>query len=119
MYEFHPSLIIVAAGFDMYYADPIGNCLLTSTAYNHFAAKILRIAEDLCEGKVSFVLEGGYDVIGLPYCVEAVLKALLNEKYEAPVFEKDALFLGESNIEDLKKIKNMLTELLSPYWEHI
>ena len=117
--EFHPSLIIVAAGFDMYYADPIGNCLLTSTAYNHFATKILRIAEDLCEGKISFVLEGGYDVIGLPYCVEAVLKALLNEKYEAPVFEKDALFLGESNIEDLKKIKKMLTKLLSPYWEHI
>ena len=119
IYEFHPSLIIVAAGFDMYYADPIGNCLLTSTAYNHFAAKILRIAEDLCEGKISFILEGGYDVIGLPYCVEAVLKALLNEKYEAPVFEKDALLLGESNIEDLKKIKNMLTKLLAPYWEHI
>jgi acetoin utilization deacetylase AcuC-like enzyme len=103
----------------MYYADPIGNCLLTSTAYNRFAAKILKIAEDLCEGRISFVLEGGYDVIGLPYCVEAVLKALLNEKYEAPVFEKDALLLGESNIEDLKKIKKMLTKLLSPYWEHI
>jgi acetoin utilization deacetylase AcuC-like enzyme len=119
IYEFHPALIIVAAGFDMYYADPIGNCLLTSTAYNRFAAKILKIAEDLCEGRISFVLEGGYDVIGLPYCVEAVLKALLNEKYEAPVFEKDALLLGESNIEDLKKIKKMLTKLLSPYWEHI
>ncbi len=117
--EFQPALIIVAAGFDMYYADPIGNCLLTSSAYNHFAAKILRIAEELCEGRISFVLEGGYNVIGLPYCVEAVFKALLNEKYEAPIFEKDALLLCESNIEDLKKIKKMLTKLLSPYWEHI
>ena len=117
--EFQPALIVVAAGFDMYYADPIGNCLLTSTAYYHFAAKLLRMAEELCEGRISFILEGGYDIIGLPYCVEAVLKALLNEKYEAPAFEKNALMLGESNIEDLKKIKNMLTKLLSPYWEHV
>ena len=119
LYEFNPTLIIVAAGFDMYYADPIGNCLLTSTAYNHFATKILKIAEELCEGRISFVLEGGYDVIGLPYCVEAVLKALLNEKYVAPVYEQNALLLGESNIEDLKKIKNMLKKLLSPYWDNI
>ncbi|MHA1472241.1 MAG: histone deacetylase family protein [Promethearchaeota archaeon] len=119
LHEFQPALIIVAAGFDMYYADPIGNCLLTSSAYNHFAAKILRIAEELCDGRISFVLEGGYDVIGLPYCVEAVIKALLNEKYEPPVYEKDALLLGESKIEELKKIKNMLTRLLSPYWEHL
>jgi acetoin utilization deacetylase AcuC-like enzyme len=103
----------------MYYADPIGNCLLTSIAYNHFAAKILKIAEELCEGRISFILEGGYNLIGLPYCVEAVLKALLNEKYEAPVYEKNALPLGESNVEDLKKIKNMLTKLLSPYWKDI
>jgi len=117
--EFQPALIIVAAGFDMYYADPIGNCSLTSSAYNYFTTKILRIAEEICEGKISFVLEGGYDVIGLPYCVEAVLKALLNEKYESPEYEKDAAFFGESNIEDLKKIKNMLTRLLSPYWDHL
>ncbi|MBY9021198.1 MAG: histone deacetylase [Candidatus Lokiarchaeota archaeon] len=117
--EFQPALIVVAAGFDMYFADPIGNCSLTSIAYNQFAEKLLKIAEKVCEGRISFILEGGYDVIGLPYCVEAVLKALLNEKYEAPAFENNALMLAESNIEDLKKIKNMLTKLLSPYWEHL
>ena len=119
IYEFHPSLIIVAAGFDMYYADPIGNCLLTSTAYNHYAANILKIAEELCEGRISFVLEGGYDVIGLPYCVEAIIKALLKEKYETPDYEKNVSFLDDSKSEELDKIKNILKNLLNPYWDHI
>ncbi|MFX0137550.1 MAG: histone deacetylase, partial [Candidatus Hodarchaeota archaeon] len=85
--EFVPDLIIIAAGFDMYFADPIGNCLLTTRAYYKFTEKLLKIAEDICEGKVAFILEGGYSLIGLPVCVHSVIKALLKEKYERPPFE--------------------------------
>jgi len=117
--EFQPALIIVAAGFDMYYADPIGNCLLTSIAYNQFADKILKIAENVCEGKISFILEGGYDIIGLPHCVEAIIKALLKEKYEPPDYEKNISFLDNSKKEEIEKIKSFLKSLLEPYWDKI
>jgi len=115
--EFEPAIIIVAAGFDMYYADPIGNCSLTSIAYNQFADQILKIAENVCEGKISFILEGGYDIIGLPYCIEAIIKALLKEKYEPPDYEKDLAFLDDSKRKDIDKIKSFLINLLSPYWD--
>jgi acetoin utilization deacetylase AcuC-like enzyme len=117
--EFQPTLIVVAAGFDMYYADPIGNCSLTSIAYNEFAKRLLKIAEDICKGKISFILEGGYNIIGLPYCVHAVIKALLKEKYEPPEFEKKISFSDDSKREELEKIKNFLKNLLNPYWNQI
>jgi len=103
----------------MYYADPIGNCLLTSIAYNQFAERLLKIAEDVCEGKISFILEGGYNIIGLPYCVEAIIKALLKEKYEPPDHEKNISFLDDSKKEDINKIKTFLKRLLKPYWGKI
>ena len=54
--EFQPELIIVATGFDMYFADPIGNCYLTSKVYHQFSKKIIELSETLCEGKISFIL---------------------------------------------------------------
>jgi acetoin utilization deacetylase AcuC-like enzyme len=117
--EFQPALIVVAAGFDMYYADPIGNCSLTSIAYNQFADRILKIAESVCEGKIAFILEGGYDVIGLPYCIEAVVKALLREKYDPPEFETNLSFLKDSKRREIDKVKNILKSLLNPYWDNI
>jgi len=115
--EFKPELIIVAAGFDMYFADPIGNCLLTSIAYNKFTERLLKIAEEVCKGKISFILEGGYNIIGLPYCVEAIIKALLKEKYEPPDYEKNISFLDDSKREELEKIKVFLTNLLHSFWD--
>ena len=117
--EFKPDLIVVAAGFDMYYADPIGNCLLTSIAYNKFAERLLKIAEIICESKIAFILEGGYDIVGLPYCVEAIIKALLKEKYDPPDFEKNLSFLADSKREDIEKIRSYLKSLLTPYWNKI
>ncbi|MFX0049340.1 MAG: hypothetical protein ACFE8G_14450, partial [Candidatus Hermodarchaeota archaeon] len=117
--EFQPALIIVATGFDMYYADPIGNCSLTSLAYNQFADRILKIAEAVCDAKVAFILEGGYDIIGLPYCIEAIIKALLKERYEPPDYENNLSCLKDSKSKEIDRIKSLLKGLLNPYWDKI
>ncbi|NVM37928.1 MAG: histone deacetylase, partial [Candidatus Lokiarchaeota archaeon] len=116
--EFKPGLIIIAAGFDMYFVDPIGNCFLTSIAYYKFTEKILKIAEDICEGKIAFILEGGYSIIGLPYCVYAILKALFKERYDPPEFERNIVF-KESKKQEVLKIKKALLNLLTNFWENI
>lgn len=113
--EFNPDLIIVAAGFDLYFADPIGNGLLTSISYYRFTEKLLKISERICGGKMAIILEGGYSLIGLPYCVYAVIKALIGEKYEPPIFEK-IQFSKEAKNEEISKIKNSLRNLLADYW---
>lgn len=116
--EFKPDLIIIAAGFDMYFADPIGNCLLTTFSYFKFTAAILKIAEDICESKLAFILEGGYSLLGLPVCVHSVIKALLKEKYEQPSFEY-LDFSDNSKKSEISKIKTMLKNLLANYWDSI
>jgi acetoin utilization deacetylase AcuC-like enzyme len=116
--EFKPQLIIIATGFDLYFDDPVGNGLLTSLSYYRFTKRILKIAENICEGKLAFILEGGYSFVGLPHCVYAIIKALLGEDYEQPIFEKIE-FLEESKKEDISKIKNSLKKLLSSYWDSI
>jgi len=116
--EFSPDIIIIAAGFDMYYTDPIGNCLLTSISYYKFTEKILKIAEEICEGKLSFILEGGYSLLGLPVCVYSVIQALFKEKYERPPFEY-LDFSKNSKKNEIKKISSTLKTLLANYWSSI
>ncbi|MFX1569916.1 MAG: histone deacetylase [Promethearchaeota archaeon] len=116
--EFKPDIILIAAGFDMYYADPIGNCLLTSISYYKFTEKILKIAEEICEGKLVFILEGGYSLIGLPICVHSVIKALLKEKYERPFIEY-LDFSDYSKESEIGKINTSLKKLLNNYWSSL
>ena len=116
--EFNPELIIIAAGFDLYFADPIGNGMLTSITYYKFTEKLLTLAENICEGKLAFILEGGYSLIGLPQCIYAVIKALLREDYESPLFEQ-LDFPYESKREDIYKIKKSLRILLTEYWSSL
>lgn len=116
LYEFNPSLIIVAAGFDMYFADPIGNCNLTSKAYYNFTQELLTIAEGVCNGKIAFILEGGYSLVGLPYCVKAILKGLLKEEYEPPEFE-NGIVDEKPYTEEVTKIIGILKKILIPFWD--
>ena len=115
--DFQPSIIIVATGFDMYFADPIGNCHLTSIVYHKFAKKILKLSEEICEGKLAFILEGGYSIIGLKYCVSAIINALLEDTYHPPEFEN----ISFPNVvsKEVNRIKNTLIELLAPYWRNL
>jgi acetoin utilization deacetylase AcuC-like enzyme len=116
--EFLPDLIIIATGFDLYFADPIGNCLLTSEAYYEFTRKLLTIAESICNGKLVFILEGGYSLIGLPVCVDSIIKALLKDDYKRPLFEY-LDFSHNSKKREISKIKSSLSKLLSGYWNSI
>ncbi|MFX1391674.1 MAG: histone deacetylase [Promethearchaeota archaeon] len=113
--EFLPDLIIIATGFDLYFADPIGNCLLTTEAYYQFTRKLLTIAEKICNGKLAFILEGGYSLIGLPVCIDSIIQALLKKKYKRPLFEY-LDFSPRTKKREISKIKSTLSKLLSSYW---
>ena len=118
LYEFRPDLIVVAAGFDMYFADPVGNCQFTSNVYYNFTERILKIANSICDGKIAFILEGGYSLIGISYCIEAILKALLLDTYTPPEFE-NVDFSDNFIREEVVRIKEILKKLLIPYWNEL
>jgi acetoin utilization deacetylase AcuC-like enzyme len=114
--QFEPTLIIVACGFDMYFADPIGNCRLTTKAYYQFAHHLAALAEKVCQGKIAFILEGGYSIIGLPYCVQSLINGLLGKPYSRPKFEN--IDFKTPNLEDeVKQIKDGVVRILGVYWD--
>jgi acetoin utilization deacetylase AcuC-like enzyme len=76
-YRFQPEMIMISAGFDAHWSDPLASLLLTKGGYYELAHRLCSLANSLCEGRILFVLEGGYDPSTLIDCIEAVLTALV------------------------------------------
>jgi acetoin utilization deacetylase AcuC-like enzyme len=59
--HFNPDLILVSAGFDAHWRDPLAHAQLTLAGYNRLVQTLLDWAADFCDGRIVFVSEGGYD----------------------------------------------------------
>ena len=77
--RFAPDLILVSAGFDAHWADPLAMLQLDLQGYAHLTRELIAMADELCDGRIAFVLEGGYDLEVLGYGILNVAYALLGE----------------------------------------
>jgi acetoin utilization deacetylase AcuC-like enzyme len=69
-----PNLILVSAGFDAHWRDPLARALLSLRGYAEICRQLISLSDELCDGRIVFVLEGGYDR-------EALQNGLLNVAY--------------------------------------
>ncbi len=67
--EFQPDVILVSAGFDAHWIDPLASARLTLTGYSLVVRELIAMANDLCGGKIMIVLEGGYQLTALSHGV--------------------------------------------------
>ncbi len=77
--QFAPQAILVSAGQDIHRDDPIGGMRVTEAGFADMALRCVRLARELCEDRLAFVLEGGYDRDATARAVEAVLRAVADE----------------------------------------
>ncbi len=110
MREYRPELIMISAGFDAHFRDPLASMYLSSTMYADMALLLRREAADLCDGKLVLALEGGYDLQALEESNALLIGALcgaadLSSPSPEPVDQS-----AERIVEKLK-------ELLSPHWK--
>lgn len=77
--RFKPELIIVSAGFDAHWDDPLAMMNLTLRGYDHLTRELIRMARELTQGRILFALEGGYDLTVLANGVLNVAYALLDD----------------------------------------
>ena len=86
---------------------------VTPEGFARLTKIILELANQTCEGKTLFILEGGYHLQGLRDSVKAVLLELLGES---------DLFKGRSVLEekiesgDVDSIIQRVKETHKPYW---
>jgi acetoin utilization deacetylase AcuC-like enzyme len=78
--EYRPELVLVSAGFDPYYRDPLGGMQVTGDGFGALAFIVRDIANQTCEGKVLITLEGGYSPHGLREGVRSVLNIFLGQE---------------------------------------
>ena len=74
---FGPDLILISAGFDAHFRDPLGNLRLREEDFAWITRKLMAIAQRRCNGRVVSLLEGGYDLSGLAGSVAAHVGALM------------------------------------------
>jgi acetoin utilization deacetylase AcuC-like enzyme len=70
--QFRPELLLVSAGFDAHERDPLAGMRMTTDGYAQLTTRLLAAADKLCDGRIVFVTEGGYDTSALAECCQKV-----------------------------------------------
>ncbi|MBI4464824.1 MAG: histone deacetylase [Acidobacteria bacterium] len=74
--DFQPEFILISAGFDAMRNDLLGRFDVTPEGFATITRLVCELAEELCQGRLVSVLEGGYRLDGLAESVAAHLQAL-------------------------------------------
>ncbi len=77
--RFRPDLVLVSAGFDAHWLDPLAGLQLTLSGYAQLTRLLMDLAGQYAGGRIVFVLEGGYHLAALASGVVTVLRTLLGE----------------------------------------
>jgi acetoin utilization deacetylase AcuC-like enzyme len=84
--QFKPELILVSAGYDAHWQDPLSMSGLSLTGYAEMSRTLVKLADELANGRILFVLEGGYQVQALSYGILNTFYALNGQvKIEDPL----------------------------------
>lgn len=75
--QYLPQIILVSAGYDGHRDDPISSTLLSTRWFATVATMLKQYAAESCEGRLLFILEGGYNPQSLEASVLATLDSLL------------------------------------------
>ena len=92
-----PEMLFVSAGFDSHWQDPLTNMGLSTRGFYDLAHSLVGLAETYCNGKIVFVLEGGYHPQKVASGVDACLRALSEED---PDVNNDPSPYPEADISD-------------------
>lgn len=75
--RFQPDLIIISAGFDAHYRDPLAEINLTEEDFDWATGKLVDAAGRHCGYRLVSLLEGGYDLQGLASSVASHVSRMM------------------------------------------
>lgn len=94
---YQPDVIVVACGYDAAAIDPLGRMLATAQTFGELTGMAMQLADELCDGRLVLVHEGGYSEVYVPFCGHAVLQRLSASNIEAPDPLADTLAARQPN----------------------
>ena len=75
--RYRPQLVIISAGQDANWLDPLAQMMVTQSGFRRMSELVLELAEEVCEGRLVMLQEGGYSAAYVPYCTVAAVEPLL------------------------------------------
>jgi acetoin utilization deacetylase AcuC-like enzyme len=111
--RFDPQLILVSAGFDAHWNDPLGQMNLSTAGFAQLTKIIIDLAQTLCHGRLVMVQEGGYnlDVMGsaVATCINLLLgdDAAVDSLGAGPDAEKEFHLNAEVLVAELRRIHKL------------
>jgi acetoin utilization deacetylase AcuC-like enzyme len=107
--RFKPDFIIISAGYDAHWADPLAHTALSLKGLARLSQTLVKLAEELCDGRIVFALEGGYHHQALAHGVANSVRALLGRTdFEDPLGPSGTQSPSLHNLlGDLQRIHNL------------
>lgn len=107
--QYKPQFILVSAGFDIFFEDPLGGMKVSPEGFAKLTRQLTDQADQICDGNITFLLEGGYNLDGLWISTKEMLEELLDKK-RSDYNIGDSETKADNLIENIKKI-------YSDYWK--
>jgi acetoin utilization deacetylase AcuC-like enzyme len=111
--EYKPDMVMLSAGFDIYFKDPLGGMKVTPAGFRDMIRVLLNIADACCHGRFVVTLEGGYNIQGLRDSVKSVLLEMKGETYQS---EQDLSAAEAAADRAIDKIIEMVINQIKPVW---
>jgi acetoin utilization deacetylase AcuC-like enzyme len=80
--RYKPQILLLSAGFDTHWRDPIGQMQLSAGAYKELIDDLVDWSERACGGKIALFLEGGYDLEASAACALGCVAALTGRTWQ-------------------------------------
>ncbi|HNQ02503.1 MAG TPA: histone deacetylase, partial [Syntrophales bacterium] len=113
-FEYMPEIVLLSAGFDIYFRDPLGGMKVTPSGFGMLARVLMDIADACCGGRFAVVLEGGYHLGGLTEGIKSVLDEMCGA---TRVTEADLQRVeSEADASVNRTIESVIGQI-KPYWK--
>jgi len=107
--QYKPQFVLISAGLDGHYTDPVANLSLSAACYEAIFQTMIELSSRLCQRRLVAVLEGGYSLRVVGRIAAAVIAKMSGTAYAttdaAPLARAKTRRLGEKIIEDSKGVQ--------------
>jgi len=105
---FRPQIILVSAGFDAHWADQLAMMKVSITGFIQMTRILKELAAELCQGRLVFTLEGGYNLRVVAASIKATFDVLLgNSGIDDPLGKASLARKPEGFDEHIEAIKRI------------
>jgi len=107
--QYKPQFILVSAGSDGHYTDPVGSLSLSALCYQEVYETMINLASEICDGKLVSVLEGGYSLDFVGKIAAAAVAKMSRTFYtvndKVPSTKERIRKQGEKVIKEVKRVQ--------------